>query len=98
MTLRPSPPRTNPRSVKRGDTGWVVYAVQRGVGTTPDGVFGPVTETKTKEFQLRSGLKADGVAGANTQEAISVAAIRAVERQVVSPVGLLRGLALSESG
>ena len=40
------------------------------LGGTPDGIYGTHTELAVKKFQKQNGLKADGVAGAATQEKI----------------------------
>ncbi len=40
------------------------------LGGTPDGIYGTHTEKAVKKFQRANGLKADGVAGAKTQELV----------------------------
>jgi len=49
--------------MKVGAKGSRVSWVQRRVGTTPDGDFGPKTEAAVKTFQTKYGLSADGVIG-----------------------------------
>jgi peptidoglycan hydrolase-like protein with peptidoglycan-binding domain len=44
-----------------------VRALQRRIGVTADGVFGPGTEAALKRWQAAHGLVADGVAGPNTR-------------------------------
>lgn len=44
----------------------VVMAIQRAVGCTADGVWGPKTTEALKAWQRRNGLVADGVAGPKT--------------------------------
>src|SRR4051812_11690712 len=55
-------------SSKRGD----VRKVQRKVGVTADGVFGPATERAVKRWQRRHGLVADGGVGPQTRAAMGI--------------------------
>jgi len=50
-------------TIKKGSKGKAVKIWQIILGITADGVFGPITEQKTKEFQKKNGLVADGIAG-----------------------------------
>lgn len=52
--------------VKQGSRGSVVKQVQRKVGVSADGVFGPATKSAVKRWQKRHGLTADGVVGSRT--------------------------------
>ena len=52
--------------VKRGHRGSLVKQVQRKVGVTADGVFGPMTQSAVKRYQKRNGLVADGIVGPRT--------------------------------
>ena len=61
------------QSLKSGDRGTAVASVQRRLGLTPDGVFGPATERAVKRFQRRRGLTPDGVVGPRTAAALNVA-------------------------
>jgi hypothetical protein len=55
-------------SSTRGD----VRALQRKVGVTADGVFGPATERAVKRWQRRHGLVADGIVGPQTRSAMGL--------------------------
>lgn len=52
--------------VKRGHRGSLVKQVQRKVGVSADGVFGPMTQSAVKRYQKRNGLVADGIVGPRT--------------------------------
>ena len=49
--------------LKIGSTGEDVKKLQSKLGLTADGSFGPVTESKVKEWQAQNNLKADGIVG-----------------------------------
>jgi len=49
-----------------------VTALQRKLGLTQDGVFGPKTEAAVKAFQKANGLTADGLAGPYTREKLGL--------------------------
>jgi hypothetical protein len=53
---------------KRSD----IKALQRAVGVTADGVFGPATQRALKRWQRRHGLVADGIAGPQTRSAMGL--------------------------
>ena len=38
-----------------------------------DGIYGPLTEARVRQFQFQSGLKADGIAGPATRAALASA-------------------------
>jgi putative chitinase len=53
-------------TLQRGSYGAEVQALQRALGITADGDFGPGTERVLKEWQQKNGLTADGIAGPAT--------------------------------
>lgn len=62
----PAPSAKKPqlsRSLKLGSRGVNVAYLQRVLGIKPDGIFGPITDGKVKEFQRSQGLKVDGIVG-----------------------------------
>jgi peptidoglycan hydrolase-like protein with peptidoglycan-binding domain len=54
------------RPVEQGSTGPSVVLVQRKVGATADGIFGPATKASVVNYQRANGLAADGVVGPAT--------------------------------
>jgi Putative peptidoglycan-binding domain-containing protein len=51
------------RTVKLGSAGTDVQMVQRWLGVTPDGYFGPVTEAHVRAYQRMRGITVDGIVG-----------------------------------
>ena len=58
-----------------------VRVLQRALGVTADGVFGPGTGRALKRFQRRRGLTPDGIAGPATWRALGHPGVRVVLRQ-----------------
>lgn len=58
--------------LEKGHQGDDVKAVQRALGITPDGNFGPKTEAAVKLFQADQGLVADGLVGRMTRAALGI--------------------------
>ena len=54
-------------TVRKGDRGRAVKAVQRKLRLSADGVFGPQTHRAVKRFQRRKRLVADGIVGPVTR-------------------------------
>ena len=52
--------------LKIGSSGPEVIALQKALGLTADGDFGPGTEKAVKDFQTKNSLLSDGVVGDNT--------------------------------
>ena len=57
-------------TLRKGDRGPAVAAVQRKLKLERDGIFGPLTHRAVKRFQLRKGLAADGIVGPLTRAAL----------------------------
>ena len=64
-------------TVRKGDRGRAVKAVQRRLRLTADGVFGPITHRAVKRFQKRKRLDADGIVGPLTRRAMRLRPFRA---------------------
>jgi peptidoglycan hydrolase-like protein with peptidoglycan-binding domain len=86
--------------VKRGDRGLAVRSIQRKLGITADGVFGPLTERAVKRFQSRHGLVPDGIVGPLTRGALGLQPFSAssVQRTSFTLPAVLRRIAQCESG
>ena len=52
--------------LQKGSKGQAVKELQKLLSIYPDGIFGPLTEERVKEFQAENGLKVDGKVGAAT--------------------------------
>jgi predicted chitinase/peptidoglycan hydrolase-like protein with peptidoglycan-binding domain len=74
VATRPLIAATSPSgrpTLRRGSRGAFVVSLQQAVGAAPaDGVFGPATEARLRQFQRLNGLVADGIAGPATWESI----------------------------
>ncbi len=89
--------------VKRGDRGDAVRAIQRELGITADGVFGPITERAVKRFQRRHELVPDGIVGPLTRSALGLKpfgsrSVRRTSDRSVRVPRILRRIAECESG
>lgn len=62
------------KTLKRGDSGDFVKAMQAALGVTPDGKFGPKTEEAVRLFQADRGMAGNGVANADTLRALGLSA------------------------
>jgi putative chitinase len=61
-----------PPVLRRGSKGEWVKKMQRVLGATPDGDFGPGTERAVKAWQAKNGLTADGIVGPKTLAAMGI--------------------------
>jgi cell wall-associated NlpC family hydrolase len=58
-----------------------VRQLQRAIGVSADGVFGPNTERALRRWQRSHGLTADGIAGPNTRAALGIGAGPVLKRK-----------------
>lgn len=57
-------------TLRLGSRGQAVSAVQRAIGVEPTGYYGAVTARRVREFQANNGLRADGIVGPQTRNAL----------------------------
>ena len=66
------PPKVVHTTVRKGSKGETVKAVQRALGATADGIFGPGTEKAVMQWQRSRGLVPDGIVGPKTLQAMGI--------------------------
>jgi peptidoglycan hydrolase-like protein with peptidoglycan-binding domain len=87
------------RVIEKGDRGKSVKRVQRALGVSADGIFGPGTRKAVKRFQRSRGLAADGVVGPATWAALRSRARKASAGGGGSSISVLqRKLGLAADG
>lgn len=93
------------QELERGTTGDDVRAVQRALGITADGEFGPVTRRAVKDFQARNGLLVDGIVGPATKRSLGLAGAPApsankgvTPSNAATTMSIQRALGLSADG
>lgn len=72
-TGTPPTPPSNPFSstLQQGSTGGDVVALQRMLGITPDGIYGPQTAAAVRAYQQKNGLTVDGIFGPQTSHQLT---------------------------
>jgi lysozyme family protein len=73
-----------------------VAALQRALGITADGIYGPKTRRAVRAFQRAHGLVVDGIAGPRTLAALGLSA--RASRTIMRSSSLLQRIAQCESG
>ena len=85
-----------------GDEGRSVKRLQRSLGVTPDGIYGPGTERRVRRFQRRHHLRGDAIVGAATWRMLRrsghVAGHRGAARPTRSVSLLQRRLGIASDG
>jgi putative chitinase len=69
--------------LKIGSTGEDVKLLQSKLGLNPDGIFGPGTEKKVKEWQRSNGLVDDGIIGQLSWDKLKLGTM--IKEDVVTP-------------
>jgi peptidoglycan hydrolase-like protein with peptidoglycan-binding domain len=64
--------QTGIRTLKKGDIGKDVEALQRVLKLKPDGLFGDMTEKAVRAVQVAHGLREDGIVGQQTRNALGM--------------------------
>lgn len=100
MTLIPASTKS---SFRRGDQGIGVWSLQNALNDVQirvvcDGDFGPATEQAVRDFQNRTGITVDGIAGPGTQRELAKRIVRIAELAEATPLWLLAGFAEGEGG
>lgn len=70
---------TDEVTLRKGDRGRAVRRLQRRLGISIDGVFGPQTRRAVRRFQRRNGLEVDGIVGPLTRVELGLPRFKAAE-------------------
>jgi len=91
-------------TIRRGSRGACVQQAQTKLGllgflpsTQNDGVFGPNTEAKVREFQTYAGLTADGIVGPQTWAKLDSTTVASMSPYGIPPVCLKSGFVICAS-
>ena len=88
--------------LQRGSSGSSVAALQRALGVSPTGNFGPVTARAVRAYQRSHGLSVDGIVGPQTSAALglggSAPSSTAAPRSAGAGSSTLARIAQCESG
>jgi peptidoglycan hydrolase-like protein with peptidoglycan-binding domain len=84
--------------LQRGSSGSSVQALQRALGVTPTGNFGPITARAVRAFQRSHGLTVDGIVGPMTSAALGIGGAAAPRSASSSSSSTLARIAQCESG
>ena len=86
--------------LQRGSSGAAVQALQRALGVSATGNFGPVTARAVRAFQRSHGLSVDGIVGPQTSAALGIGGGTGVAapRSSSSSSSTLARIAQCESG
>ena len=86
----PQPPDVAHRTLKKGDKGDDVVALQKSLGVLiPDGDFGSITDTWVRAFQAACGIGADGIVGNATWAQVDDLDFRVEEGEPPLPSALV---------
>jgi hypothetical protein len=97
MALPAQPPAQTDYSIRQGEEGWAVYALQCALpGAERDGSFGAFTDAAVRAVQGSYALVVDGIAGPATQGALADRVC--AEHSSGLPRGLIAGIAQGEGG
>lgn len=76
---------TKMRTLRKGDTGDEVIALQKALKLYPDGIFGAITVEAVKAVQLKYGIEVDGIVGPMTWAVLQGVAVKK-SRRVISEI------------
>lgn len=78
------------KTLRKGDKGNDVTTLQKALGITADGDFGPKTEEAVKKYQSEHGLTADGIVGNKTWASLDI--VESTPKIVQKPLSVHLGI------